>query len=338
MNISATLPSRPKLQTVKKMAVAVLARPGSFELREAAVPEPGPGQVRVKIEGCGICSSSLSAWEGKPWFHYPFPAGAPGHEAWGRIDALGEDVEGLVEGERVGMLSHHAYAAYDVADTHALVRLPETLDDQPFPAEPLGAVANIFRRSGINKGDTVAIVGIGFMGALLTQLAALTETKVIAISRRPYALRLAERFGAAHGISMHEMEERWETIDAVKAATGGSLCDVVIEATGKQGALDLAAELTRERGRLVVAGYHQDGPRRINMQLWNWRGIDVINAHDHSASVRRDGMREAVRAVESGLITPAPLYTHRFQLDDLGNAFQHCSDRPDGFMKGLVVV
>jgi len=54
----------------------------------------------------------------------------------------------------------------------------------------------------------------------------------------------------------------------------------VIEAAGQQWPLDLATELTRERGRLIIAGYHQDGPRQINMQLWNWRGLDVINAHE----------------------------------------------------------
>ena len=61
--------------------------------------------------------------------------------------------------------------------------------------------------------------------------------------------------------------------------TGGRFCDVVIEAVGKQWPLDLAAELAGERGRLIIAGYHQDGLRQVNMQLWNWRGLDVINAH-----------------------------------------------------------
>ena len=320
------------------MATAVLARPGGIELREAPIPEPGPRQVRVKIEGCGVCASSLSAWEGKPWIRYPFPAGAPGHEAWGRIDAVGKEVAGLVPGERVGMLSEHAFAQYDLADTHSVVRLPETLEDEPFPAEPLGCVVNIFRRSGINKGDTVAVLGTGFMGSLLTQLAALAQAKVIAISRRPYSLTFAEKFGAAHTIALEEMDERTKVVESVKARNGGALCDIVVEATGKQGALDLAAELTRERGRLVVAGYHQDGPRRVNMQLWNWRGLDVINAHERSSQIRLEGMREAVAAVDHGLITPRPLYTHRFPLERLGEAYQYLTERPDGFMKALIMV
>ena len=172
----------------------------------------------------------------------------------------------------------------------------------------------------------------------MTQLAALAQARVIAISRRPYSLTFATKFGADHIIALDEFDERREVLEAVKAITGGALCDIVVEATGKQGSLDLAAELARERGRLVVAGYHQDGPRRVNMQLWNCRGLDVINAHEHSPQVRLEGMREAVAAVEHGLITPRPLYTHRFPLERLGEAFQHCTERPDGFMKALVTM
>ncbi|HEX2724969.1 MAG TPA: L-iditol 2-dehydrogenase, partial [Beijerinckiaceae bacterium] len=100
--------------------------------------------------------------------------------------------------------------------------------------------------------------------------------------------------------------------------------------------LDLAAELTRERGRLIVAGYHQDGPRQVNMWLWNWRGLDVINAHERDPKIYVQGIREAVEAVASGRIDPAPLYTHRFPLERLGQALDATRDRPDGFLKALV--
>jgi threonine dehydrogenase-like Zn-dependent dehydrogenase len=106
---------------------------------------------------------------------------------------------------------------------------------------------------------------------------------------------------------------------------------------GKQWPLDLAAELTRERGRLVVAGYHQDGPRQVNMWLWNWRGLDVINAHERDPKVYLRGIREAVEAVASGRLDPAPLYTHRYPLESLGEALDATRDRPDGFLKALVV-
>jgi threonine dehydrogenase-like Zn-dependent dehydrogenase len=232
------------------------------------------------------------------------------------------------------MLSNNAYAEYDVAETNSIVRLPEGLEGQPFPAEPLGCAVNIFRRSCINKGDVVAVVGIGFLGALLTQLASLAEATVIAVARKDFALEMAKQFGATHLV---KMEEKWKVAEKVKELTGGVFCDTVIEATGHQEPLDIASELTKERGRLVIAGYHQDGLRQINMQLWNWRGIDVINAHERSHAIYLEGMREAVAAVESGLLTPSPLYTHRFSLAQINKAMQLTAERPDGFMKALIL-
>jgi D-arabinose 1-dehydrogenase-like Zn-dependent alcohol dehydrogenase len=79
------------------------------------MPEPGPGEVRVRLEGCGVCASNLSPWGGQPWFQYPFAPGAPGHEGWGRVDAVGEGVTSVARGDRVAFLSGAAYAEYDVA-------------------------------------------------------------------------------------------------------------------------------------------------------------------------------------------------------------------------------
>ena len=97
-------------------------------------------------------------------------------------------------------------------------------------------------------------------------------------------------------------------------------------------------ELTRERGRLVVAGYHQDGLRSVNVQLWNWRGLDVINAHERDPAVYLRGMRDAVEAVRSGRIDPATLFTHTFPLERLGEALDMTAQRPDGFMKALIAI
>jgi threonine dehydrogenase-like Zn-dependent dehydrogenase len=316
------------------MEAATLARPGRIEIMRAHVREPGADEVRVRIEGCGVCASNLGPWNGAPWFQYPFEAGALGHEAYGWIDALGDEVTGLAAGQRVAMLSSNGFAAYDVAPARAIVPLPAELDGQPFPGEPLGCAMNIFSRSGIRAGATVAILGVGFLGALLTQLAARAGARVIALSRREYALDVARSMGADETISLGNSST---AIDRVKALTGERLCEVVIEAAGKQEALDLASEITAERGRLVIAGYHQDGARQVNMQLWNWRGLDVINAHERDPEIYIQGIRAAVAAVCSGRLDPAPLYTHRLPLAELGTALELTRERPDGFMKALVV-
>jgi threonine dehydrogenase-like Zn-dependent dehydrogenase len=213
--------------------------------------------------------------------------------------------------------------------------LPPELANKPFPAEPLGCAMNIFRRCQIKPGQTVAILGIGFLGALLTRLASASNASVIAISRRPFSLAIAQKMGATHTLPM---DDHTQIIDKVRELTGGHFCDVTIEAVGKQWPLDLAGELTRERGRLVIAGYHQDGPRQVNMQLWNWRGFDIVSAHERDPHIYTQGMKSALDAVTSGKLDPSPLYTHTLPLERLGDAFDMTASRPDGFLKALIAM
>jgi threonine dehydrogenase-like Zn-dependent dehydrogenase len=265
---------------------------------------------------------------------YPTEPGALGHEGWGVVDSIGETVSGLRAGDRVACLSGHAYAEYDVANASDVVKLPAPVERDALPLEPFGCAFNIFRRSDIEKGHTVAVVGIGFLGAILVRLASDAGARVIAISRRPESLDLARRMGAAERIPMRD---HGEIIERVRELTGGLFCDRVIEAVGKQWPLDLAAELTGEGGRLIIAGYHQDGPRQVNMQLWNWRGLDVINAHERDPAVSVRGMREAADAIERGLIEPAQFITHRYPLDRLDEALNATRDRPGHFVKAVVL-
>jgi threonine dehydrogenase-like Zn-dependent dehydrogenase len=316
------------------MQAAVVTGPGAVHIADAPRPEPRSGQVRIKLEGCGVCASNLTPWAGPKWMQFPTDPGALGHEGWGTIDALGDGVSGLAVGDRVGALSGNAYAQYDVAEATSVVKLPESLHDLDLPLEPFGCGMNIFRRSDIEAGQTVAVLGIGFLGAMLVRLASHAGARVIAISRRQESLDLATRMGAAQTVPMHE---HWEVIEQVRRLTGGTFCDRVIEAVGKQWPLDLAAELTREGGRLVIAGYHQDGPRQVNMQLWNWRGFDVVNAHERDPQVSLRGMREAVGAIESGLIDATQLITHRYPLAQLREALNATRDRPGNFIKAVVI-
>jgi threonine dehydrogenase-like Zn-dependent dehydrogenase len=330
---TATL-KRPYRQSsvaiARVMRAAVIRAPGEIDIVKTDVPQPGPNQLLIEIDGCGVCASNIPAWQGKPWFTYPLHAGALGHEGWGRVAKVGSGVEDFEENDRVAILSSRAYADYDICDTSCAVKLPSILAGQAMPAEPLGCAMNIFSRSKIRKGDTVAIVGIGFIGALLTRLASASGARTIAVSRRQIALSLARQMGATDVLSLAS------AADDVSSLTNGRFCDVVIECTGKQQPLNLAGEITRERGRLLIAGYHQDGLRQINMQLWNWRGLDVINAHERDPRVYVAGMRRAIRAIETGVLNPASLYTHFFPLEKLGDALNAAANRPDDFIKAVI--
>ena len=325
----------PQSSATEPVRRAVITAPRAVELTETAAAPAEPGQVRIRLEGCGVCGSNLPVWEGRPWFDYPLEPGAPGHEGWGVIDDVGDGVTGLEPGQRVAALSYHAFAESDVAAADAVVPLPDALDGRPFPGEPLGCAMNVFRRSGIEPGQTVVVIGIGFLGALLVRLASQAGAEVVAVSRRPFSLEVGRQMGAHRTIGL---DDRDKVIEQVKRMTGGDGADRVIEAVGLQEPLDLAAELTRVRGRLIIAGYHQDGTRQVNMQLWNWRGLDVINAHERDPQIYVEGIRAAARAVADGTLDPSPLYTHTYPLDRLDEALDTMRRRPDGFLKALVTV
>jgi len=329
----ASAPLRSTSPQVKVLHCLTATR--RFELQEFEIPGVGPDEVRIRVEYCGICSSNLAPWKGAPWFSYPFPPGFPGHESVGVVEQVGPGVVGPKAGEYVSVLGNSGFAEYQIAKAQCVVPIPEGRHDSPFLGEPMGCAINIFRRAQIRKDDWVAIVGTGFLGTILLQLSLGLGSKVIAISRRRSALRTAEKLGATLAIPIGNSVD---LLEAVLNATGRQLCNVVIEAGGVQETLDIASTLTGTRGRLVVAGYHQDGPRSVNMQEWNWRGIDVINAHERNQAVSVEGIRLAVEAVASNRIRLEGLVSHFFPFEQIEQGFQTLEQRPEGFVKGVVKI
>lgn len=316
-----------------ELRAARLVGPGRVEIVSLPLPEPEEGEVRVRLEGCGVCASNLVPWAGPDWMEFPTAPGGLGHEGWGIVDAVGERVVDLAPGDRVAILGQASYASHDMVKAADAVALPPELDGLPFPGEAFACAMNILRRSAIVPGDRVAVVGVGFLGAALTRLAAGQGAQVFAFSRSEAARILARRMGAARTFDASDPQA---ALSEVRDLTMGRLCDVVIEAVGSQPALDLAGDLVAEGGRLVIAGYHQDGPRQVNLQQWNWRGIDVVNAHERAPEAYRRGLREAVEAVTAGRLDPRALVTHAFPLDRLGDALDAARDRPPGFVKAWV--
>lgn len=315
------------------MQAAVIVGPGEARVQQVPRPVPGAGEVLVRMEGCGVCASNLPLWQGRTWFSYPAPPGAPGHEGWGRVQQVGAGVERLKTGDRVTFLSYNGFAQYEKVSVDAAVKIPAALDGLPFPGEPVGCAMNVFKRSSIEPGQTVAVIGAGFLGAVCTALATARGARVIAISRRGFALELARRYGARETVPL---DDHQKVLDRVRYLAGENGCDRVIEATGHQWPLDLAGELVKERGRIVIAGFHQDGPRQVNVQLWNWKGIDVVNAHERDPRAYLEGMRAGMAAVESGLFSLKDLITHSYPLEELGLAYRALEQRPDGFLKGMI--
>jgi D-arabinose 1-dehydrogenase-like Zn-dependent alcohol dehydrogenase len=210
---------------MKMRAVQVSRANGPLELVEREVPEPGDGSVRIKVEACGICHSDSMVKSGAmPGIKYPR---IPGHEVVGTVEALGSDVIGVAQGQRVGVGWHGGYcghcnacrhgdffacqsgritgltydggyADYMIAHSSALALLPEGLS--PIEAGPLVCAGvttfNALRNSGARPGDTVAILGIGGLGHLGVQFAAKMGFRTIAIARGSDKEALARKLGA----------------------------------------------------------------------------------------------------------------------------------------------
>jgi NADPH2:quinone reductase len=323
--------SRPKASVTPTMKAAVLTAPRTVELREVPLSSPGPEDVRIRLRGCGVCASNVTPWNGPEWMRFPTEPGGLGHEGWGVVDAVGSSVRDLREGDPVTSLFQRSYAEYDVGPVSQVVKLPPSLAEVPMPGEPLGCAVNVMRRARVEPGQTVAVIGLGFLGLLLVRLAVLEGATVVAVGRKTDVRERAIDLGADRAASP---EEVWEVANAL---TKDGLFDCVIEAAGHQDPLHLAARLTATRGRLVIAGYHQDGSRQVDMQLWNWRGIDVINAHERDPAVYMEGIRMAIALVVDGRLNPTPLFTHSLPLERLNDALKLAAVRPAGFVKSLVV-
>lgn len=209
-----------------RMKAAQVAKPNAvLELVDRDVPEPGPRQVRIKVQACGICHSDVFTLAGlMPGIEYPR---VPGHEVAGVIDAVGADVPDWQQGMRVGVGWHGGhcghcsscrrgdfitcvrgqvpgiaydggYAEYMIAPFEALAAIPDDLSAED--AAPLLCAGittfNALRNSGARSGDLVAILGIGGLGHLAVQFAARMGFRTVAIARGSDKGPLAKKLGA----------------------------------------------------------------------------------------------------------------------------------------------
>jgi threonine dehydrogenase-like Zn-dependent dehydrogenase len=299
--------------------------PRQAALVEIDEPSPGAGEVVVRIDACGVCGSDLNAWRGVPGIQYPLPPGAPGHEVVGEVVALGPDVQSPRVGQAVTGLMWDGFAELGKARAEDLVVLPEPLAGSSLLGEPLACAMNVVRRSAIRAGDRLAVVGFGYLAALIVQLLPPHSGGWVALSRREDSRALALRLGAEAAYDFSDAPtELWDSFG------------VVIEAAGVQQTLDYATWLTAYGGRLVIAGYHADGPRSVNMQSWNWKGIDVINAHERASSVLVRALRDALAVAESRGLELERLQTRAWSLEQAAEAFRCAEERPSGFVKGVL--
>lgn len=264
----------------KMKAVQVEAAGGPLKLVELDVPEPGDGQVRIKVQACGICHSDSLTKEGQ-WPGLAFPR-VPGHEIAGVIDAVGAGVEGWNVGKRVGVGWHGGhcgrcsrcrqgdfvlcekaqipgisynggYAEFLVAPVEALASIPDDLSDAD--AAPLLCAGittfNALRNSGARAGDVVGILGIGGLGHLGVQFARKMGFNTVAIARGQDKAALAKELGAHHYI-----DSTTQNIAEELTQLGGAKVILATVTSGK--AMSAAVGGLGLNGKMIMVGISEE--------------------------------------------------------------------------------
>jgi threonine dehydrogenase-like Zn-dependent dehydrogenase len=314
------------------MKQCILVEPQRSRIEDRPLPAVGPGDVLIRVKACGVCASELHGWHGDGG---PYPR-EYGHEVAGQVVEAGTQVRQIQPEMAVTGLFCRGYAEYAVAPQNLALQIPEGIGYDVGLGEPLSCVVSAARRTRIEPGDSVAIVGLGFMGLLMLQAVCLRgPVRTIGIDVREEALDLAQRLGADEVLTPEQVPDDLRLTNWGQLG-GGYGVDVAVEASGTQAGLALAGQMVREHGVLSIVGYHQGGPRQVDMELWNWKALEVLNAHERRADYQMDCMRRGLALLAAGRIEMASLVTHRFGLDQVDEAFRALSTKPSGFVKAVI--
>lgn len=325
------------------MKAAVFHGNGSrLTIEEMPLPDLRDGDVLLRVAACGLCHTDLHYLDhGVPTFRKP-PI-ILGHEAAGIVDRIGPGVSGIAPGDRVlapsvwacgrcrycragrenlcaelvmpGNHVHGGFAEFLAVPAKELVRLPPEL-----PLERACVIADavstpyhaVKQRGQVRAGDSVAVVGCGGVGLNVVQCASLAGATVIAVDVNDTRLALAKRLGAQHTINPTTTER----VDKeVRKLTDGGV-DVAFEVVGNPKTIDLAFNLLRKGGRLVVIGFsHEAVP--INAAKLMFYELELVGSLGCGAGL----YPEIVTLVASGRIDLEPIVSGTFPLDRINEGF-----------------
>lgn len=309
---------------------------GDLSLIQVETQEPGPGQVRITVEACGVCHSDELITAGyMPGTTFPVTTG---HEIAGRIDAIGGNVTGWSVGDRVavgwyggscghcdacregdgvlcpelqvpGVAYAGGFADSVVVPAVALASIPDELT--AVEAAPLACagvtVYNALRRSSARSGDTVAILGLGGLGHLGVQFGSKMGFNTIAIARGPEKASLAHKLGASHYIDS-ATEEPADALQALGAAK------VVLATVTDAAAMSATVNGLGRRGELIIVGVAMAPVKVTPLQLVG----EAKRVYGHASGIAVDTQNTLKFAVQSGVRA----WTEEVPLEEAGAAFQ----------------
>ncbi len=333
---------------------------GGKDIRVEVVPDPTPeeGQVLVQVEATGICGSDLHGYHHQP--EKPLSPRIGGHELAGFVIDTGKGVTGYEKGTRVavepiipcnncpecyngyynicGNLRHGGggFAEFMVTQRTNVYSLPENVSlEGGVLAEVYAVAVHAVNRAMVSPGDRVAIIGSGPVGLTIAQVADVAGATSIAMLGKPDApLQIANDAVGAVPINVDKMD----TVGAIMDWSDGRGADVVFEAVGgTANTLEQATEIAAKRGRVCMVGGHR-APLTFSERFARSRELTVIWSFCYGRHGGRTEFQIAIDLLAAGKLDPNPLITHRFDLDDIGEAFAVAAGRDEhGSVKVLVV-
>ncbi|MFQ5861475.1 MAG: zinc-binding dehydrogenase, partial [Dehalococcoidia bacterium] len=351
---------------MSKMQAVVYPRPNEMELRQVAVPRPGPYEALVQVMSTTICATDLKIFAGQfPGTRFPH---TPGHEWSGLVVAVGASVSEVAVGDRVGVEIHvgcgrcqrcgeglnnlclnygnvaagHAHigftvngglAQYCAVLAKAVHRLSKEVDyDAGAFTDNVGLVLYAVERGRLRPGERVAVIGPGAMGLIAVQVArAMGAARVVLAGTRQERLALLGERGADALVNVREVEDPVKTI---QEAAGGAGADLVVEFAGTEEAARLAVLSARRGGRVVLAGATGPGQSLSGIDL-----STIVRGHLEilgSVASGRGAAHRGLALLASGAVDVRPLITHHFPLDRFQEAWETFKERRDGAIRVMM--
>jgi NADPH:quinone reductase len=312
---------------MKSAIVSRFGGPEVLELRDVPVPEPGEGEVRIKVKACGINYADIMQREGL----YPNGPKAPfgaGFEVAGEIDALGPRAAGWAEGDAVMTLCSDGYSEYVVVAADRLLAKPNTLNFHQAAAVPcqyLTAYHALITLGRLQAGQTVLIqAAAGGLGTMLVQIAHDLGATIFGTASTAEKCELIRRLGCDHAINYTETKFR----KVVRAHTNNQGCDLVIESVGGE-VFDHSLASLKPRGMLITLGIASKEPPTVHAAVllaknWTVAGFHLMEyLKDQKAT--RDAVQYLHERVASGKLEF--IAKHEFPLEKAAEAQQFISDR-----------
>jgi (R,R)-butanediol dehydrogenase/meso-butanediol dehydrogenase/diacetyl reductase len=309
------------------MKISRLIAPRTSRVEEIPTPRPEPGQVLLEVVACGVCTSDLDVWRKGPGDRRPTELG---HEVVGKVAAVGSADSRWREGELVTGLGGPGFATHLVTEERVLLPVPHGIRPEHAIAEPIATLEEAIARCAPATGARVAVVGLGFMGLGLVQLAlARAPREVIGVDPSPAARQRALALGCS--VALHPDE-----VAGYLGKEHDRRADLVIEATGVTPGLETASPLVAPFGTLCVVGYHHAGTAGFDMELW-YKGATIVNGFCPDRGRVMCAMDDALGLVARRRFSYAPLITHSFALDQVDAAYELMDARDPSFVKGVIL-